>query len=139
MTTIQSFVAKNAKVGQRQTLKAHEVVWVTVGHGSVTSLSDYNVGIGGKVEVLGYHGDLIIDLTLNDEDPKAQKGPCTLKLNTLVDKKATYQVKGHELRVSAVLDGNKQEVDISPCNHGQQTQCVLSGKIHITVHLEPEK
>ncbi len=137
MATITPFVAKNSFVGQKQEVKIKKFVWVKVGDGSVAELDEHQVKIAGKISVLGYTGDLNIHLTLSDEDADATEGPATLQLNSHLDENAKYVVKGHELIVYADLSGVKQNIAISPCNNGTQTECRLFGEHSITVHLDP--
>lgn len=137
MATIIPFIAKDSYVGQKQEVKAKKFVWVKVGEGKVDALDDHEVKIAGQISILGYSGDLNIHLTLTDQDTEATKGPGTLQLNKYLDENAKYEVKGHELIVYAVLGDKEQNIAISPCNNGTQTECRLFGHINETVHLDP--
>ena len=137
MAIITPFIAKGTHVGQSQAVKARKFVWISVGNGEVSSLSDYEVAIAGTISILGYSGDLIIRLLLLDEQPEASGGPCLLRLNTHVDEAATYHVKGAELTVNAVLGDKRQNITITRCNNGTQTECRLFGHVDQTVHLDP--
>ncbi len=137
MANIVDFIADGAYAGQAIEVKAKKFVWVKVGQGTVKELSDHEVGIDGKISILGYSGDLNIKMSLTDQDPTASKGSCVLQLNTLVDESATYEVKQNVLTVYAVLGGKQQNISISQCNNGEQTECKLSGHVNQLVHLDP--
>lgn len=137
MATIPTFLAKNTAVGQKQTVKAKKFVWIPVGDGVISACSDYEIGIEGKINVVIYSGPLNIHLKLTDENPAATTGSCILQLNTHTDENATYQAKGDVLTVAAVLGGQQQNISITPCDRGTQTECKLFGKVNETVHLEP--
>ncbi len=137
VANIVDYVADKAYAGQAIEVKAKKVVWVKVGQGTVKAISDHAVVIEGKISILGYSGDLNINLELTDGDPAADKGPCTLQLNTLVDKDARYETAKNLLTVYAVLGGKQQNISITPCNNGEQTECKLFGHINQVVHLDP--
>ena len=137
MATITPFIAKVSKVGQKQEVKAKKFVWVNVGEGKVAELDDYQVKIDGKISILGYNGDLNIHLVLTDQNADATEGASTLQLNSHLDENAKYAIKGHELILYATLGGKEQNIAISPCNNGEQTECRLFGHISETVHLDP--
>ena len=137
MALIPTYLAKGTAVGQKQTVKTKKVVWIPVGDGVVSACSDYEIGVDGKINVVVYSGPLNIRLQLTDEDPLAKSGPCVLQLNSHTDENATYQANGKVLTVAAVFAGNKQNISISPCNGGTQTECKLFGRVNETVHLEP--
>lgn len=139
MAIIPPYVAKTIHVGQQQVVRAKKFVWIPVGHGEVTHFSDFEVGVAGRIAVLGYEGDLNIYLHLQDEDPEADGGPCTLKLNTHVDENARYQTQRAALTVYANLSGNEQNITIRPSDGRTQTECRLFGKVNQTVHLEPKR
>lgn len=137
MATITPYIAKGAKVGQKQEVKAKKVIWVKVGAGKVVTLDDYQVKIAGKISILGYNGDLNIHLVLTDQNAAATEGSGTLQLNSHLDENAKYVIKGHELILYATLGGKEQNIAISQCNHGEQTECRLFGHISEIVHLDP--
>jgi len=137
MATIPPFIAKGTAVGQKQTVKTKKIVWLPVGNGVVSACSDYEIGVTGTINVVIYSGPLNIQLQLTDKDPAAKTGSCILQLNTHTDENATYQAKGKVLTVTAVLGGQKQNISITPCNGGTQTECRLFGRVDETVHLEP--
>ncbi|MBK6328400.1 MAG: hypothetical protein KA362_09075 [Chloroflexi bacterium] len=137
MAVISNYVAKNTHQGQMVTVKAKKFVWISVGKGEVRSYSDYDVDVAGAINVLGYSGDLNIQLQLVDKNPTAVSGPCILSLNTHTDPSATYQTKNGVLMVTAVFGDKKQSINIQPCNDGTQTECVLIGHLTQTVHLDP--
>lgn len=138
MATIKPYVATSTAAGQRVELKAKKaVIWLTVGQGEVNAFEPYKVNVAGKIDILGYKGDMLIDLHLTDEDPASKSGPCVLKLNKHVDEQATYTANGRDLLVRAVLGGHKQDIQILQANNGAQTECKLSGKVNQTVHLAP--
>ncbi len=137
MATIPPYVAQSTFLGQTQVLKARKVVWFEAGRGKVTSFSESEVGITGKISILTYSGELIIRLALTDNDPQAGSGSCLLQLNSHIDEKARYEADGRELMVSAVLGDKRQNITITRCNNGQQTECRLTGHINQTVHLDP--
>jgi hypothetical protein len=131
------YVADGTKVGQTVEVKAKKFVWVKVGQGTVSAVSDHEVAIQGEISILGYSGDLNIHLNLTNQDPDASTGPCALQLNTLVDEDATYKNTSETLTVYAVLGGEKQNISILKCNNGEQTECKLFGHVNQVVHLDP--
>ncbi len=137
MANIVDYVADGAYVGQAIEVKAKKFVWVKVGQGTIKALSDYEVSIDGKISILGYTGDLNIKLNLTDQDPAASKGPCVLQLNTHIDENANYKTEKSALTVYAVLGGEQQNISISQCNNGEQTECKLFGHVNQLVHLDP--
>jgi hypothetical protein len=137
MATITPFIAKGSYVGQVQEVKTKKFVWVKVGEGKVEVLDDHEVKITGQISILGYTGDLNIHFTLTDQNADAAGGIGMLQLNSHVDENAKYAVKGNELILYAVLDGKQQNIGISPCNNGTQTECRLFGHVNQTVHLDP--
>ena len=137
MATIPNYIAKGTAVGQKQTVKTKKVLWIPVGDGVVSACSEYEIGVDGHINIVIYSGSLNIHLQLTDEDPSAQSGACILQLNTYTDENAVYQANGNVLTVAAVLGGQKQNISISPCNGGTQTECKLFGRVNETVHLEP--
>ena len=137
MANIVDYVANGAYAGQTIEVKAKKFVWVKVGQGTVTALSDHEVSIEGQISILGYTGDLNIKLNLSDEDQAASKGPCILQLNTLIDENANYEAAKNTLTVYAVLGGEQQNISILQCNNGEQTECKLFGHVNQVVHLDP--
>ncbi len=137
MARIQPYVAKGAFVGQNVDVKVNKFVWIKVGQGEVAAFSDYEVRINGKINVLGYDGDLTIHLVLADENPSSKLGSCCLTLNSYTDENAKYTASGGMLTVSAKLGGKKQNISILPTNNGTQTECQLKGHVNETVHLDP--
>ncbi|MFO7682469.1 MAG: hypothetical protein R6X34_20725 [Chloroflexota bacterium] len=139
MAIITPYIAKKSYAGQKLEVKAKKFVWVKVGEGVVAALSDYEVSIGGKISILGYNGDLNIHLILKDQNAEAVEGICTLKLNNYQDETAKYVVENKALMVYATLGGKSQNIAITPCNNGEQTECRLFGHVNQTVHLQPVK
>ncbi len=137
MATIPTYLAKGMAVGQKQTVKSKKIVWIPVGDGVVSAYSDYEIAVEGQINVVIYSGPLNIRLQLTDENPGAKTGSCVLQLNTHTDENAIYKANGKVLTVAAVLGGKKQNISISPCNGGTQTECKLFGRVNETVHLEP--
>lgn len=137
MAVIPTYLARGTAVGLKQTVKTKKIVWIPVGDGIVSAYSDYEIEVEGKINVVIYSGPLTIRLQLTDEDPAAQSGSCVLQLNSHTDENAAYQANGKVLTVAALLGGKKQNISISPCNGGTQTECKLFGRINETVHLEP--
>ena len=138
MATLYPYISEGAHAGQKAQLKAHKFVWIPVGKGTVAALSDFEVDIDGRVQLVVYNGDLRIRLQLLDEDPEAVSGPCILQLNAHVDDKASYQVDDGALTVSAAIADKQATVSLSRCDDGEQTECIMTGYLDITVHLEPE-
>ncbi|MCP4362785.1 MAG: hypothetical protein GY796_32670 [Chloroflexi bacterium] len=136
MAIMTNYLARGTAVGQKQTVKTKKFVWIPVGEGEVVACSNSEIGVKGKIDVVIYRGDLNIHLKLLDENSSASMGKCTLRLNSHQDENAQYQTKGHVLTVTAVLGGKQQNISISPCNGGSQTECKLFGWINETVHLE---
>jgi len=137
MAVITNFVADSTHVGQMVAVKAKKFVWITMGQGKVVSFSDFEVDIAGRLNIMGYNGDLNIHLELLDKDGAASSGPCMLRLNAHSDGAATYQANDGALTVTAVFGDKKQSISIRPCNNGAQTECRLAGHVSQTVHLDP--
>ncbi|HID52557.1 MAG TPA: hypothetical protein EYP41_11035 [Anaerolineae bacterium] len=137
MATIPPFVAKNAYIGQKQTVKTKKFIWIPVGSGTVTEFSEYQVTLKGQIDVVIYKGDLTICMKLTDNDPDAATGSCILQLNSLTDEQARYEVKNSALTIYAVLKGVRQNITINRVNNGSQTAVKLFGKVNETVHLDP--
>ena len=137
MARIVDYVADNVFAGQEVEVKAKKFVWVKVGQGAVSAISDNEVGIEGQISILGYNGELAIQLHLPDTDPAAQNGPCMLRLNAHRDENARYEAANGQLTVYAVLGGKEQNISILPCNNGEQTECKLFGHVNQVVHLDP--
>ena len=137
MASVTNYVAKGTFVGQRFEVKAKKFVWVKVGQGAVSKLSDHEVAIAGKISILGYSGDLNIHLQLTDQDSISPKGPCVLQLNSHTDENAKYEATQEKLTVFANLGGKEQNIAILQCNNGEQTECKLFGHVNQTVHLDP--
>lgn len=137
MANIVDYVANGTFADQQIDVKAKKFVWVKVGQGAVTTISDHEVGIAGKISILGYSGDLNIHLQLTDQNPTADKGPCILQLNSYIDESARYEATKSALTVYAVLGEAEQNISILQCNNGEQTECKLFGHVNETVHLDP--
>ena len=139
MATITPYVAEGVHEGQKQSVKAQKFIWIPVGSGVITRFSNFEVALEGAIDILGYKGDLNIHLRLTDEVAGASSGSGLLRLNSHVYEQATYKVQGEALTIYAVLGGYKQNITVSRCNGGTQTECKLSGKVNETVHLEPQR
>jgi hypothetical protein len=138
MATITPYVAKGVRVGQTIDVKVKKVVWLKVGQGTIQKLSPSEVNIAGKINFLGYNGDLNIHLKLDGEDPAVTSGNCCLQLNSHKDEGARYKSTSKMLTVYAVLGGKKQNISIQRIEGGTQTECQLFGHINQTVHLDPD-
>ncbi len=138
MATLFPYISEGAQAGQRAQMRIRKLIWLTVGHGTVAALSDFEVDINGRVELIVYKGDLRIHLILLDQDPEALSGPCILHLNAHVDEKASYRVSNGALTVSAAIAGKKATVSLSRHENGKMTECELTGFLDITVYLEAE-
>ncbi len=139
MATLFPYISEGAHAGEKASLKIRKFVWVPVGHGEVAALSDYEVDIAGKLQLVVYNGDLRIHLLLLDQDPAASEGPCELHLNSHVDDKASYRVHDGALTVSAAMGGKAATVSLSRHEKGKMTECKLTGFLDITVYLEADK
>jgi hypothetical protein len=137
MANILDYVADNTFAGQAVEVKAKKFVWVKVGQGKVSALSEQAVGVDGQISILGYSGNLTIQLDLDDGDNEAPAGSCRLQLNSHVDEQARYEAANGSLTVYAVLGGKEQNISILPCNNGEQTECKLFGHVNQVVHLDP--
>jgi hypothetical protein len=138
MATITPYVPNGVRAGQKIDVKVKKVVWLKVGQGTVKILSPAEVNIAGKINVLGYNGDLNIHLKLDGADPAANRGNCCLQLNSHKDEEARYTSTKKMLSVYAVLGGKKQNISIKRIEGGTQTECQLFGHINQTVHLDPD-
>lgn len=136
MATLYPFIAQDARAGQKVDLKLRKVIWTTVGHGDVKTLSDYEVEIAGKISVVVYSGDLNIHLRLPDGDKGATDGICLLGINSHKDENAQYKVDGNTLAVDADFSGTKAGIRLSRYNQGKMTKCQLSGYLGLTAYLQ---
>ena len=82
MATITDYVSQSIQAGQTVALKIHERRWRTVGHGTAKIVSDFEIEIHCRVELLVYKGDLQIHGSLLDQDEAAMEGPCRLRVNS---------------------------------------------------------
>ncbi len=140
MATLLPYIAEGVYAGQKQGLKVNELMlWLTVGKGELKSLSDFEVAIAGKIDFVGYKGDLNIYLHLSDQDAAAASGPCVFKLNTYRDEDATYTAQKGVLTINAVLGGHKQSIALSRYRRKGYTKCELKGHTNVTAYLEPKK
>ncbi|MDX1416450.1 MAG: hypothetical protein R3293_19780 [Candidatus Promineifilaceae bacterium] len=137
MARVTNYVADGTFVGQQFEVKAKKFVWVKVGQGAVSKLSEHEVAIAGKISILGYSGDLNIHMQLTDQDITSAKGPCILQLNTHIDENARYEAAHDSLTIFATLGGKEQNIAVLQCNNGEQTECKLFGHVNQTVHLDP--
>jgi hypothetical protein len=137
MATITPYVAAGVRVGQEIDVKVKKVVWLKVGQGTIKIISPSEVNIAGKINFLGYNGDLNIHLKLDGADPAENRGNCCLQLNSHKDEEATYASTKKTLTVYAVLGGKKQNISIKRIEGGTQSECQLFGHINQTVHLDP--
>jgi hypothetical protein len=136
MATIPPYVSEGAHAGQSADMKIRKLLWLTVGHGKVLALSDYEVDIDGQIDIVVYKGNLRIHLELLDQDAAAVAGPCRLGLNAHVDENATYQVQDGVLSVSAIIKQKSASVSLSRDDSGSKTRCVMTGYLDITAYLE---
>jgi len=127
MTTIRPYVARNLTDGIDLQLRLKKLIWLTVGRGTLKSISAYEIAVNGKISFLGFKGELHVLIQLLDRDPASTKGPCLMELNILRDENATYVAQNGLLMVDAVLGGEKQRVYLSRFDQGRQTQCRLVG------------
>lgn len=138
MTSLYSFVADNAFEGQQGKVKTRKGgVWIPVGNGEIVSLSESRVQVTADVDIFGFDDQFDIDIELLDDEDTI--GTCSLRINHLLDDEAIYHVRSKELLIEAQFKGHHQDVLLSKCNKGQQTQCKLKGKIKGLIHLEPKK
>ncbi len=136
MASLYPYIATNAQAGQKVELKLHEILWKSVGHGDILTLSPFEVDVAGHLSVIVYSGDLRIHLNLSDQDETARTGPCSLQLNSHVDPDAVYRVQGDILAVDADFDGRRAGIRLSRDRNGKMTRCELAGYIGLTAYLE---
>ena len=137
MATLLPFFSEGVNPGDRGHLKAKEIIWITVGTGVVTDLSDFEVGIESHVDVKVYAGDLNIHFNLLDENPGATTGLARAQLNAHIDENAVYGVDGHKLIVRAVLGGEDQQIALSR-DKKNMTKCEVHGSKNLTVFVSPD-
>lgn len=137
MANILDYVANNAYAGQPVEVKAKKFVWVKVGQGTVSALTEQEVTLDGQISILGYMGNLTIQLNLNDGKGGPPDDSCRLQLNKYVDEQARYEAADGSLTVYAILGDKEQNITIQPCNNGEQTECKLFGHVNQVVHLDP--
>ncbi|MCB0252532.1 MAG: hypothetical protein KDI55_02270 [Anaerolineae bacterium] len=136
MATLQPFFSEGVNPGDSGQLRVKEIIWITAGHGEVTALSDYVIGIESHVDVKFYKGDLNIYFNLLDEDASAKSGPARAQLNAHIDENAAYEVDGHKLVVRAVLGGEDQRITLSR-DKKNMTKCEVAGSKNLTVFVVP--
>ncbi|MDX1417988.1 MAG: hypothetical protein R3293_27550 [Candidatus Promineifilaceae bacterium] len=134
MATISPYIAQNLVSGADLQLRVKKFIWLTVGHGLIASVSDYEIAVQGKIRFLGFKGELDVLIRLLDQSPGSQSGPCLMELNILRDEYATYEAQNGQLIINAVLGGEKQRVALSQYDQGQMTRCRLSGYYNETAY-----
>ncbi len=70
MAKIRPFVAQNLESGSDLHLRVKKLIWLTVGKGSIKSISDYKVAVIGMISFLGFKGQLNVLIQLLDQDPR---------------------------------------------------------------------
>lgn len=135
MALITPYVANNLSQGSNLNLRVKKIIWLTVGHGRILSLSDYEVAVKGEISLFGYKGELNVLIRLLDRKPQAKSGPCTMQLNVLRDDNASYVAQNGVLTVNAMLGGEKQNIHLSRYENGRSTKCHLVGYVTETAYL----
>ncbi|MEZ4767170.1 MAG: hypothetical protein R2844_01940 [Caldilineales bacterium] len=137
MATLEPFFSEGVAPGDSGQLRVKEIIWITAGHGVVTALSDYAVGIESHVDVKFYVGDLNIYFDLLDKNSSAGSGPARAQLNAHIDENAAYEVDGKKLVVRAVLGGEDQKITLSR-DKNNMTKCEVHGSKNLTVFIVPD-
>src|SRR5687767_1665330 len=79
MATTQPYLGSEAKTGAKAKIKKDELsVWVEIGTGTWTTVSDYNVVFKGSVAGVA---DVNLNVSLTDQNPSPQSGPCAVDIN----------------------------------------------------------
>ena len=138
MAKITPYVTPNLASGSDLHLRVKKLIWLTVGKGSIKSLTDYQVVVIGMISFLGYKGQLNVLIQLLDQDQESASGPCIMELNIHRDENATYMTKNGLLTVDAVLGGEKQRITLSRTDNGKMTKCHLVGYVNETAYLKAD-
>jgi hypothetical protein len=137
MANIFPYISEDLTSGQSVDLKLHMIRWRTVGHGRLKTVSDFELEIGGRVDLSIYQGDIQVQILLLDRDEKSNSGPCSLQLNEYRDDKATYNANGDFLTIAAVIGGADVKIKLSRFGRDNMTECTVSGALDLTVYVEP--
>ena len=137
MAIIATYISEGMRAGQPLVLKLHEIFWRTAGHGQVNGLSDFEIEVGGRVELAIYRGDLRIRVALLDRDEAAVTGPCSLQLNSAVDDEASYRTHNGGMTITARMNGKEVQIRLSRFKGDNMTECKVSGLLDLTAYIEP--
>lgn len=137
MTVIYPYISENLHSGQSVDLKLHMIRWLKVGHGQLKTVSDYELEIGGRVDLAIYQGDIQVQIQLLDRHDESSSGPCSLQVNEFSDDKASYTADGSVLTIAAVIGDTDVKIKLSRFEHDNLTECIVSGALDLTVHVEP--
>lgn len=116
---------------QQIKLKINVVFWVSVGDATMIESDDYHVNVEGSGTILAVNFKGSIDIRLEDRDPEATSGPCSIALNGMKDDHATYSVESGELIISATLNGADRTVRLS--KSGNETYVALGNVFPVDV------
>ena len=134
MATTQPFLGSKAKTGAKAEIKKDELgVWVEIGTGTWTTVSDYNVVFDGSVADVA---DINLNVSLTDQDPGPQSGPCAVDINGS-SATGTYAVSGDQLILTFDMSGKHVTLKVYRVDKGHGTGIAIKGtkKYDTTLHI----
>lgn len=105
MATLPPYFGPGTR-GEPVQLKAHLVVWPTVGSGRFTAFGEYAASFECTYRILGFSGSVSLSITLTDRDPAATSGPATVVCNGRTDANARYSAADAALTVTTSAIGD---------------------------------
>lgn len=138
MTTLAPYLSEGISAGHSINLEVESFRgWSVVGNGSVTATSDFEIAVDGRIDYLGFKGDLTINLQLTDHSASALSGPCSLQVNDYADPDASYGVEKDGLNIKAVLSGQAIQAKLT-LQKGNMTQINVEMGLGITCRIVPQ-
>ncbi|HET9623570.1 MAG TPA: hypothetical protein VFP84_19495 [Kofleriaceae bacterium] len=137
MAALPPFFAPGTKTGSQETIEVKVVfVWDSVGSGTVSAFSNFQVGFEGQISSVFYKGAFNLSLALSDQNPASTSGPAAITINGQSDNNARYQTNGNQLTVNATLGGKSETITFHAGDGG--TYVNLGGAISQSVWLKPQ-
>jgi hypothetical protein len=137
MATLTPFFASGTKTGSRETIEVKVLfVWDSVGNGSVSAFSQFQIGFEGQISSVFYKGAFNLSLALSDQNPASTSGPAAVTINGQSDDNAKYQVNGNQLTVNATLGGKSETMTFYAGDGG--TYVSLGGVVSQNLWLKPQ-
>jgi hypothetical protein len=137
MATLAPFFAPGTKTGSKETIEVKVLfIWDSVGNGSVSAFSQFQIGFEGQISSVFYKGSLNLSLALSDQNPASMSGPAAVTINSQSDNNAKYQVNGNQLTVNATLGGKSETMTFYAGDGG--TYINLGGAVSQSIWLKPQ-